>query len=56
MHESPVAKATWVNIHGAWKIFWFREGLKWEIYIHCPGVAMISQFIHLLDEDHYGCF
>jgi hypothetical protein len=56
MNERQIAKATWVNRRSTWKIFWYGESLKWEIYDHCPGVAMISQFVHLVEEDHYGCF
>jgi hypothetical protein len=56
IHESNVSKATWVKTRGAWKVFWLRASLKWEIYDPCPFVAMISQFVHLVEEDHYGCF
>jgi hypothetical protein len=56
IHESKVAKATWVKKRGEWKVFWLRASLKWETYPPCPYVETFSQFVDLVEEDRHNCF
>jgi len=54
--ESPVAKATFVQARGVWRIFWHRADLKWHGYPPCPEVRSVEEFLSLVDRDENHCF
>lgn len=56
IHESRVAKATWVKTQSVWKVFWRRANLKWETYPPCPFVDTLAEFVDLVEEDRHHCF
>ena len=54
--ESLIAKATFVKNKKLWKIYWQRADLKWHRYEPKPEVITIEEFLHVVEEDEYGCF
>jgi hypothetical protein len=56
IHESPVAKTTFVKAKTHWKIFWIRANLKWYHYKPVPYVKNIARFFDVVGEDKLGCF
>lgn len=54
--ESPVAKATFVQARGVWRVFWHRADLKWHGYPPCPEVPSVEEFLSLVDRDENHCF
>lgn len=54
--EHPVAKATYVNTQGTWKVFWQRSDLKWHKYEPNQIVATLKDFLVLVEVDKYACF
>jgi hypothetical protein len=55
-YESPVAKATFVQTRGIWRVFWMRRDLKWRAYEPAPDARSIDEFCRLVDEDECACF
>ncbi len=51
-----VAKTTYVESKGYWKIFWLRANLKWYPYPPRPYVKRISEFFNEVEEDSAACF
>lgn len=54
--EGDIAKATWINVKGYWKIFWLRADLKWHTYSPHPVAQTIQEFVAVVEEDKFGCF
>ena len=54
--EHPVAKATYVQSRGIWKIYWMRADLKWHSYSPAPQVGEVEKFLSLVNEDRHSCF
>jgi hypothetical protein len=54
--ESPVAKATYVQSRGVWRVFWMRRDLKWHSYEPASEVRSIEEFVSLVAEDRHACF
>lgn len=54
--EFPVAKTTYVNSKGLWKIFWQRRDLKWHSYEPVATVKTFPEFLQVIEEDEYSCF
>lgn len=50
-----VAKTTYVQTEGVWKVFWMRSDLKWHAY-ETPKVKNLGEFIKIVEADQYGCF
>lgn len=55
-YELFVAKTTFVKKTGKWKVFWQRANFKWHRYDPHPEVDTLEEFIHVVEEDAYGCF
>jgi hypothetical protein len=56
IRDIPVAKATYVQTHKKWKIFWMRADLKWHGYKPASEVPTIEEFFAIVDQDAHGCF
>jgi hypothetical protein len=56
MHESLIAKATYVRARGVWRVFWQRRDLKWHRYEPKPEVKSVEEFASLVSEDAHACF
>ena len=56
LHESAVAKATYLRTRGVWRVFWQRRDLKWHRYEPRPEVNSIDEFASLVAEDAHACF
>lgn len=56
IHESPVAKATYVKSTDNWKVYWMRANLKWVYYEPLPLVKTLKDFTIEVDKDSHGCF
>jgi hypothetical protein len=54
--ESPVAKATFVQTRGVWRVFWHRADMKWHNYQPCPVVRSLEEFLSLVGRDENHCF
>lgn len=54
--REPVAKTTFVQSEGHWKVFWMRANLKWVSYTPKPVVKSIKQFFELVGKDEHACF
>lgn len=54
--EEPIAKTTYVQTKGHWKVFWLRADLKWYAYDPKPHVRTIGLFFNLVHEDRHFCF
>lgn len=54
--EHSIAKATFNNSKPCWKVFWKRADLKWHGYEPCPEVALIEEFLAIVQKDEFGCF
>ena len=54
--EIPVAKTTFVQTTGKWKVYWMRSNLKWYGYDPNPQVNTILAFAKLVHEDKHFCF
>jgi len=54
--EEPIAKTTYVQKTGKWKVYWMRGNLKWYAYDPRPEVRTILDFARLVDEDRHFCF
>ncbi len=56
IQEIAVAKTTYVQSSGTWKVYWMLGNLKWHAYDPQAVVSSIKTFTELVDEDRYGCF
>lgn len=56
IHESPVAKATFIDSKNEWKLFWMRADLKWHHYKEEGNPKTIEEVIEIIDTDRFGCF
>jgi hypothetical protein len=56
LHESPVARATYVRSRNVWRVFWQRRDLKWHSYEPASEVRSIEEFVSLVAEDRHACF
>ena len=54
--EHAVAKATYVNARGVWKVYWQRADLKWHRYDPDPEVSSVLAFLDVVDRDQHACF
>jgi len=54
--ECPYAKATYLKTRDVWKVYWQRADLKWHGYDPVPEVALLGDFLRLVEEDEYDCF
>ncbi len=54
--ETPVAKATYVNTQGVWKVYWQRADLKWHCYEPHPIAEDIEEFLKVVESDEHACF
>jgi hypothetical protein len=50
------AKSTFEKKNGVWKIYWMRANLKWHLYEPAPVVKKLTDFLHILETDKFGCF
>ena len=50
------AKVTFVQNKNVWKIFWLQSDLKWHSYKPQPTVALLTDFLKIVEEDKHGCF
>ena len=50
------AKTTYDKKNAAWKIYWLRASLKWNLYEPKPAVEKLLDFLKEIDQDKYGCF
>jgi len=50
------AKATLNKKGNAWKIYWLRAGLKWNLYKPKPEVEKLLDFLLAIELDKFGCF
>ena len=55
-HEHPFAKATFVREKRRWKIYWKRADLKWHGYEPVPEVAVVEEFLAVVQKDELSCF
>ena len=56
IHESPVAKATFIESENEWKLFWIRADLKWYHYKEAGNPKTIEEVIEIIDADRHNCF
>jgi len=54
--ERGIAKATYVKMRGAWKVYWMRADLRWHGYEPDAEVESLEEFLRLVDEDQYCAF
>jgi hypothetical protein len=54
--EEAIAKATYIKVKQAWRVYWQRADLKWHSYEPCPQVKSIEEFLSLVDREEYRCF
>jgi hypothetical protein len=50
------AKTTFDKKNSAWKIYWLRANLKWNLYKPKPTVQKLPDFLKVIDLDKFGCF
>jgi hypothetical protein len=50
------AKATYINKHDFWKIYWLRSTLKWYLYEPFPIAQNLEEFLEIVEVDAYHCF
>ncbi len=55
-YERPIAKTTFNQRTGLWKIFWQRRDMKWHGYTPILHVPSLAAFLAVVDEDAMGCF
>jgi hypothetical protein len=56
MKEHGIAKTTFVRSRGVWRVFWWRQDLKWHGYEPMPEVTSPDAFFKLVAEDAHACF
>jgi hypothetical protein len=56
IHESPIAKTTYIHTKKRWKIFWMPSDMKWHGYEPHMFVKTIQEFLTIVEEDKVGCF
>lgn len=54
--EFEYARATYVKSSGKWKVYWMRASGKWNVYDPMPEVAILKEFVRLVEEDAHHCF
>jgi hypothetical protein len=55
MHETPIAKATYIKTRDCWKVFWMPSDLKWHAYAPAT-VKSIKTVFRMISEDKHYCF
>ena len=55
-YERPIAKTTFNQRSGLWKIFWQRRDSKWHGYPPHLHVPSVKAFLQVVDADAMGCF
>lgn len=54
--ESPVAKLTYVQTTGKWRLYWRNRNQKWKTYPRIPESDNIEVLLREIDQDPWNLF
>ncbi len=54
--EEPIAKASFDQDRKLWKIYWKKDGTKWQQYEDNPEVKTLEEFLTTVKYDENLCF
>ena len=54
--RTPFVKFRYVKASAIWKIYWWRQSGKWDLYAPSPSAKNLTVALAIIEADQYGCF